>query len=767
MTFSPDGYTSSANKWSKKLTGFPISSKKKKSTLASEEQLFFSPIHRATAPIKSAPVTPVQYGDSYPLRFSSMPRPNTGGRYRNDDYPARAAFSDILSPTPINSDIQKDNTSHRSNKKKSLINLKCSICNESISNRGNGERIIELKCGHICHNDCLLVSFQDSSPDIATVPERFPFCVQCKAETARNVNCIPKDSIIEETLLSSFFINNFETPTAIESALPNDVFPAISTPVNPNPISENLNTLKNVTAGNNGGPYEYQKDDVIQINPHDIKIPIIETPAAQHVQHSIPMEVVKPSLSDMKSPTHIGIPVRSYKRQVGVSSNVEPLAVIVHSFVDFIRHRLPVSLSTSQFNSEFGSLRIVDWLKISTGTSMFEICCCFLFTKRLLIAFTDDSPEQVSSKELNEIDFKSFAIYSLEECSLKTTSSSVFEITMIDSNRSSTLYISELWDNKNNVVSHKWISAILNPTLELDSTSFTSTIPLSAIIPEEKSVDLKSNENATENIAGTTDEKYLSLETPPLNIGKENAYLDVGTANSKRVSAFSQLTSISSIISMKQKRPSRIIIVLQIDGEKLKFQNMAAVIYNTLVALSLSFKSMYVFFIDSQRNIFQEGLFAGIFKCANDFKLMTVNPYNDIFDVKEVEKRLHDYATVENTGIVFCSGTLFDRDNILTVSTDSLKRSNQQRNNILKIKIGYMNVESSSQPTDLIEIDDWNNLLEIICYTYSISFEEDERDSYCPSEIVKKELPLDNDQDSIDSESENSLLTLNISNGIL
>lgn len=756
MAFSPEGYASSANKWTKKLTRFPITSKKKKSPLDSDEQLFFAPINDPILPLRSAPVTPVQYDESYPLRFSSMPRPNTTGKFRNESFPATSGYSDIASPTPYPPGTGRVGSSHRANKTKSLVHIKCSICNESISNRGSGERVIELKCGHICHNDCLLVSFESSSSKEMNVSERFPLCLQCKEDKSEDIACVPKDNIIEEELLSSFFINNFETTKTNDSDVLHDISTSVSTPLRTQGTfeGESIDELP-----------DNNVDEFTTDRPYNINTSMMKAPVPQIV-HNHPTDLDRPSpILGIPNSGQIGIPARSYRRNIGTHSTVDPLTVVIHSFVDFIIHRLPVSLSTTQFHSEFGTLRIVDWLNVSTSIPKYETCCCFLFSKRLLIAFTDKSPEEVTNEDLNQVEFKSFAIYSLDGCTLRPVSSSIFEVTFLDSNRSGTVRFSELWDNNSNTITQRWISAILNPALLLDSETFTSTVKMSGVTPQkEETENIITNVNY--NNGSTTTEKDTSDKIMPLKLDKKKSYMSSGFGDRKRSSVLSQMTSVSSIMSMKRKKPETIVIVLQIDGEKLKFQNISAVIYNSLVALSLSFKSMYIYFVDSQLNLFQEGFFEGMFKCSNEFKFMTVNPYNPKFDVTHVEERLRHIPNETSVGIVFSSGCAFNEHNILRMPTDSLKRSNQKRNNILKVKIGYMNDDNQPIVTDLIEIDNWSNLLEVICYTYSVSFEDDERDSYCPSEIVRKDSSIEDDYSITHSGSEDSLLTLNISSGI-
>lgn len=97
-------------------------------------------------------------------------------------------------------------------KKKVLNNDFCTICKELLKTKSNGERIIELECGHQCHQECMLVSFDDiSNSMILDYNQLFPICVDCQNNNSLDngnkhiTRCIPrndeyKDDIIRKLL---------------------------------------------------------------------------------------------------------------------------------------------------------------------------------------------------------------------------------------------------------------------------------------------------------------------------------------------------------------------------------------------------------------------------------------------------------------------------------------------------------------------------------------------------------------------------------------
>ena len=87
--------------------------------------------------------------------------------------------------------------------KRSFLNSVCTVCDEPIFTRGSGERIIELECGHISHQECLVVSF-DESRGADEILEMFPKCKMCGSD----VRCLPKNRDFKDKLISEYLIRS-------------------------------------------------------------------------------------------------------------------------------------------------------------------------------------------------------------------------------------------------------------------------------------------------------------------------------------------------------------------------------------------------------------------------------------------------------------------------------------------------------------------------------------------------------------------------------
>ncbi|CAL9736209.1 cyclin-dependent kinase inhibitor Far1p [Monosporozyma servazzii] len=106
-------------------------------------------------------------------------------------------LEDISSPSSRNASLM---SSRNAKCFKKYIGERCCICDEAIYNSFTGERIIELSCSHITHNNCYLTLYESTFQD-----NEFPMCSIC------NIQVSPQDSELANTLASTVLTQTRKT----------------------------------------------------------------------------------------------------------------------------------------------------------------------------------------------------------------------------------------------------------------------------------------------------------------------------------------------------------------------------------------------------------------------------------------------------------------------------------------------------------------------------------------------------------------------------
>lgn len=108
---------------------------------------------------------------------------------RRQSYHSSGDLEDISSPCSKNASLM---SSRNAKCFKKYIGERCCICDEAIYNSFTGERIIELSCSHISHNNCYLTLYECTFQD-----NEYPVCSIC------NIQVSPQDSELANTLAST------------------------------------------------------------------------------------------------------------------------------------------------------------------------------------------------------------------------------------------------------------------------------------------------------------------------------------------------------------------------------------------------------------------------------------------------------------------------------------------------------------------------------------------------------------------------------------
>lgn len=747
-TLSP---LSRGKKWTEKLARFQRSSGKKKRfspSPASSSTFSFSPNSRITSSnssgkedsnLLSTPSSVLnEHLPQHPHRTSSLPRPNSKLFYASHSDLSRANEP----PTEENVNLY---TSHiippkvapfgypipRTSSKKSFLNEACTLCDEPISSRRKGEKVIELICGHLSHQECLIVSFGNTSK--ADVGALFPPCTKCKEDANKAVQCIPKNEELKDMLISDFLINKVpdsELPTTPKSQfpLPSPLLPPFGlsyTPVERQTIySQTPNLGPNLILA-------APPKDRNQIPQKYSTRPFLHSPRSHRRTTSRGSSVfattsVISSANDAISITSDSVISRDDEPKI-------PLPLLRSYFIQVLLNNFREELKDWIIDADYGLLRLVDKLMVSKDGQTYLQCWCFLFENALIVARLNGEEEDVLEIKLNELE-----IYTpISDLRMTTLEASVLKCTLIKENCSNPadLYIMEKINSNESTTIQKWISALLNHDFVFDEKNITSTLPTLPILKNFSDVaDSDKCETST----------FLGLIKPNKVVEVGNMDQDNDTViirrgftldptESSRQSTVdtiqSVLTTISSILSLKRERPDNLVIILQIDFNKLKEKGSSITIYNSLKALMLKFSRLQFCFVDRSNYVLDYGFVSDKVDSSDAITKLESEHSSTQFSSLWLKDALYPENIHEHLGIIAVSNSNMEAEkSVLFQDYKCFTSFGRRRPNELKVKVGYLNVDYSDKINELVEVSSWNFVLETLCYSFSLSFDEDEDD---------------------------------------
>ncbi|SMN21124.1 similar to Saccharomyces cerevisiae YDR103W STE5 Pheromone-response scaffold protein that controls the mating decision [Maudiozyma saulgeensis] len=766
-------HSPSPKKWAGKLLNFQLHSKKNKNG-TSVTPVVSSPISAIT-PVTSSPIvsehtfnspyTPtgnITPTSTYPSRVSSLPRPISRISSRGNINASAPCISDSnqgIFPTEY---LPKEPLKSSGSNKRSFLNDNCTICDEPTSHRSHGERIIELQCGHLCHQYCLLISFEDVATYSTNIYELFPPCLRCKTEKSVDINCVPKDDTLKDKIISDIFmtkVGSVSTPTT----------PYINTPTNhvtPTPINGNEQPITRPTL-NIGTALGLNR------TRRDLSPPFSQ----QTYQLSMPFQYS----SVNTIPTN---PVTNFENQTSIRDDISNMSTIEDHdqpvrnssisvpllrtyFLDLIINRFESTISKELVDSEFGLLRIVDRMSISIDTPNFLPCWSLLFMNCLVIVYTDPAQDQSDENIMLNTNFNNIHMfYPLEHVSVEPLSDTSLQCAIITDSISKHFCLAESTTHGFSKVSQKWASALLNKKLVFNEETFTSTLPLPPIIKNiTNDGDVLATYSGNGSNQKVTELGTISHMRGSVIIRRMSALPRNANNGGTMMSISTNKTSISSIISMRRKKPDNLIVIIQIDKRYVISEDIYSTIYNNLKALEILFPSLYICLVDSKMSLVRQGPASEIIKTPEDLKISTpICSFNSKL-LRETVLNV-TISSSRTVGIALISNTMMNKEScILFQQIALLRKMGELRANILKIKVGYLNMNYTDQIDELVEIDNWTDMLELLCYTFAIDYdsEDDNSDISDFDDIVS--LTSSGDRHSIES-SDHSLLTLHITSSL-
>lgn len=207
----------------------------------------------------------------------------------------------------------------------------------------------------------------------------------------------------------------------------------------------------------------------------------------------------------------------------------------------------------------------------------------------------------------------------------------------------------------------------------------------------------------------------------------------------------SVLTTISSILSLKREKPDNLAIILQIDFTKLKEEDSLIVVYNSLKALTIKFARLQFCFVDRNNYVLDYGSVLHKIDSLDSISNLKSKSSSTQFSPIWLKNTLYPENIHEHLGIVAVSNSNMEaKKSILFQDYRCFTSFGRRRPNELKIKVGYLNVDYSDKIDELVEASSWTFVLETLCYSFGLSFDEHDDDD-----------EEDND-DSTDNELDNS-----------
>ncbi|AET38988.1 Ste5p Ecym_3510 [Eremothecium cymbalariae DBVPG len=557
--------------------------------------------------------------------------------------------------------------------KKSIINEKCCLCDEPVTTRSYAEKIIALQCDHTCHEDCLWVLSEDSESsgsfdtlDSDGIYSIFPACVACEGKLAPN-RCIPKDDDVRDRLISTYLIKRTK-------------------------VSQRMPALDITPTSQHG--WAYSSD--IPKRPMNISTPLQPPPTFKN-------QLIQRKASTLSTISSIVSSVPTKNSDSGNDSSVLSLAMLRSYFVQ----SLLVNFPDWQIDSQFGLLRLVDrfMCTFTSRTKVRSQCICYLFEHRFVVGITDKIPDHT----IVGLKFNSVSAYSLSNVKIDTLESSVLTISI----GNETVYITEDLGSKSTQVLEKWITAFLNPEMKFQLNIVTSTLSYPSLFTENGSGRHKNTTTLTRGIHGSV-------------IIRRSVFFKYSEHSETPTSLRNCNTRISSILSLKRKIPNDLFIVFQIDPIKLLDGDVNTLV-NICKALSWKLETAKLCLVDKDGYLVTScSLKLAIPKLKGLNSLLAEADRSIKFSPADIYQQIYGAWQRENIGVTIISNSSMETGrSALLMDYSAFCNVGKRRPNELKIKVGYLNADYSDKVYELVETDKWNDVFEVICYSFNMAFGQD------------------------------------------
>ncbi|CDF87378.1 BN860_05028g1_1 [Zygosaccharomyces bailii CLIB 213] len=743
--------SSRGKKWTERLAKFQRHSDKKKTTISPSSCRTVS-----MSPVVSQTISP--NGNLYGQRTSSLPRPPQGFE------------SGVrLSPPKIGSFGHKRTST---SSKKSFLNEYCTVCDEPVLNRSSGERIVELECGHISHQECLLVSFEGTTvvnpTDFFSI---FPPCTKCRAHGASKSRCIPKNDELKDRLISIFLIGGNGRRHSEPSNSPLQSMPTMQ--LSQPPMLANLSA----NFGFNSSIFQSPRLSSPRVAVYSQALPSpqqnLRTPGSSaggiklasvpfrarnqsepHVRRDLP--IAQTELSAAQSIVRDSVISLGCTENYSSSTSDKLLLYLLRSYFIGILLKNFSTLSDWKIDDEFGLLRLVDNLMVSKDGHNYQGSWCMLFEKALVVASLRDGVNVKADGSL-DVSLMGLQVYKpMTDVKVDIVESSVLKWTLKDTDTSTwnEIYVTETLHTDTSQIIQKWISALLNFDLEFNDKYFTSTFQLPLIMRNSNhAADL--SDNLTALVTPTRVMELASNKRSSVIVRRGFRLSEEQSATMNSTGTLqSTMTNISSILSLKRERPDELVVVLQLDYDKVCSQKCQLVIFNSLKALGIKFHNMKICIVDTEGFVKTCGAAEEMFCTVDDLMNSASLPQEAKFEPVWLKSTLYADGPLKSLGIAVVSNTCMDsQTSCLLRDYSCFTNVGRRRPKELKIKVGYLNLDYSDKIGELIEVESWDNFLEALTYSFGLTFgdDDDEGDMSAEEQLTDSGNEHDSDAHSISS----------------
>lgn len=567
--------------------------------------------------------------------------------------------------------------------KRSFVTNSCTLCDELIAAKSDNEKIVELECTHLCHYDCLML-FADSTS--------LPVCTHCHQYKHKENECVPIEEHIKDRLISKYLLNR-------QNSL--------------DPPKSQQNFRKTLINRNR--------------------------PETSSSSASL-------NIKTSQKPFNYG------SSKNGNSVAHYPLPLVRTYFIDWLLNEMisRTPIEPWKLDDSFGLLRLVDIMQVSIDSpNSYTNVICMLFERVLVVISVKDDymlMQQTTSLDITGFVAKDIRLFSLllKNQRANTVIGTVMALTTeelsldyfentLEENRNCELYLKSC-SHKIEII-QKWIVGFLNRGIVFDQDNITSTCSYLPIMKNSK----------TDNAILGLFRSNKIIEMGSLNNAHQSIIFKrsinvTNLSNNKESIIDTMNTTISSILSLKRERPSNIVMLLQLDVNKILEDGSLSIIINTLKAIKLKYPDFLVVVLNKYMQV-------QITKLISNLDLGSLGHIangneNSPLNIKLIKESLFGVNEIDNVAVVAVSNCSMDKNTCCLYSNfRPFVSKGRKRPNELKIKVGYSNNDYSDQINELVEIENWNFLLETLCYSFSLDFDDndecyDDKSSFGDSESL-------------------------------
>lgn len=369
---------------------------------------------------------------------------------------------------------------------------------------------------------------------------------------------------------------------------------------------------------------------------------------------------------------------------------------LVHKLIE--RHS--DKLNKKNIDTDLGLLRISNMFevcKVLDSKDTFYLCRCYLFEKMLILDFFD---KRTNNK------FQMIKITS-ESVNVEAVNKHIFRISCLNSQDINIFQFKSV-DKNNFKILDKWVSALLDFNLEFFDQPFTTN-------------DIDKNASFIINTIDKNSKDTINMGLQDVIVKKSN-------------------TEVSTNVPIKSYgNIEDLIVIIQLDSIKKIKKKENINLNNSIKSLNKYFnkkKKMLKFVILDE-------------KC----KILCIGSSNDVLNQLDGSLKFEQIRGKKLTPTSWSNGVIqkyfMDIDesalNIVVISSTEMDIDNNClfydfyascNDNVLKLHVGFLNVDYSEDIDDLVEINSWYDIMEILCFSLNLEFGQDDL-NYDDIEISK------------------------------